>query len=43
VSCRAQTYLSDAEFATVMGYTRAEYSALPKWKQQAKKKEVGLF
>lgn len=38
-----QTYLSDAEFLQVMGHTKAEFASQPKWKQQAKKKEVNLF
>ncbi|ETW03641.1 hypothetical protein H310_05039 [Aphanomyces invadans] len=40
---RKESYLSDAEFKTVFGITRGEFDALPKWKQQAKKKEVRLF
>ncbi|RHY55571.1 hypothetical protein DYB30_004532 [Aphanomyces astaci] len=40
---RKESYLSDAEFKTVLGVTRGEFAALPKWKQQAKKKEVNLF
>ncbi|OQR93077.1 villin-like protein [Achlya hypogyna] len=38
-----ESYLSDAEFQTVFGQSRAEFNAMPKWKQQAKKKEVKLF
>lgn len=38
-----ESYLTDAEFATVMGMSKSEYAGLPKWKQQAKKKDVGLF
>lgn len=40
---RKETYLSDAEFQTVMGLSKAEFENLPKWKQQAKKREVELF
>ncbi|KAF0698850.1 hypothetical protein As57867_010487, partial [Aphanomyces stellatus] len=40
---RKESYLSDADFKTVFGQTRAEFDAMPKWKQQAKKKEVRLF
>ncbi|KAG9409371.1 hypothetical protein AC1031_019625 [Aphanomyces cochlioides] len=40
---RKESYLSDSDFKTVFGVTRAEFEALPKWKQQAKKKEVHLF
>jgi len=36
-------YLSDAEFATVMGCSKAEWPKLPKWKQSAKKKATELF
>lgn len=36
-------YLSDSEFATVMGVSKAEFADMPKWRQQAKKKEVNLF
>lgn len=38
-----ESYLSDAEFREVMGTTKDEFAKLPKWKQQAKKKEVKLF
>ncbi|POM60945.1 Villin-like protein, partial [Phytophthora palmivora] len=38
-----ERYLSDAEFQTVMDMSKDEFAGLPKWKQQAKKKEVGLF
>lgn len=38
-----EQYLSDAEFQQVMGCTKADWTKLPKWKQQAKKKEKGLF
>lgn len=41
--CVEQVYLSDAEFLEVMGMTKSEFGKLPKWKQQAKKKEVKLF
>ncbi|RLN96757.1 hypothetical protein BBJ28_00009702, partial [Nothophytophthora sp. Chile5] len=33
----------EVSFLTVMGHSRADFANLPKWKQQAKKKEVGLF
>ena len=38
-----EAYLSDAEFSTVFGMTRAAFAALPRWKRDAKKKEVHLF
>ncbi|KAL4109413.1 hypothetical protein PRIC1_001113 [Phytophthora ramorum] len=38
-----EIYLSDAEFQTLLEMNRAEFAQLPKWKQQAKKKDVGLF
>ncbi|KAG1701627.1 hypothetical protein DVH05_010931 [Phytophthora capsici] len=40
---RKEAYLSDADFQTVMEMSKSEFEGLPKWKQQAKKKEVGLF
>lgn len=38
-----ETYLSDAEFLTVIGVSKADFAKQPGWKKQAKKKEVGLF
>jgi hypothetical protein len=35
--------LSDAEFESVFGCTKAEFAQLPKWKATKKKREVGLF
>ncbi|ETL43532.1 hypothetical protein F441_06171 [Phytophthora nicotianae CJ01A1] len=40
---RKESYLTDAEFQTVMEMSKDEFEKLPKWKQQAKKKEVNLF
>ncbi|KAG7376712.1 hypothetical protein PHYPSEUDO_012856 [Phytophthora pseudosyringae] len=40
---RKETYLSDAEFQTVLGMSKDEFANLPKWKQQAKKKDACLF
>jgi hypothetical protein len=40
---RKEDYLSAAEFSTVIGLSRAEFAALPKWKRDSKKKQVGLF
>ena len=36
-------YLSDEEFASVLGMDHAAWGELKKWKQEKKKKEVGLF
>jgi hypothetical protein len=38
-----ESYLNDADFKTVFGMTRSEFEVMPKWKQQAKKKDVKLF
>ena len=38
-----ETYLSDTEFNEVFRMTKAAFSALPRWKRDAKKKEVSLF
>jgi Villin headpiece domain len=35
--------LSDADFVTVFKMPKAEFAKLPAWKQEGKKKEVGLF
>jgi hypothetical protein len=35
--------LNDAEFAPIFGMSRAEYSAMPKWKANNLKKKVGLY
>lgn len=40
---KKEAYLSDAEFQTVMGVSPAEYSKMPKWKQQNLKKAKDLF
>ncbi len=40
---KLETYLSDADFASVFKCTRAEFYTQPKWKQTAKKKEAFLF
>lgn len=36
-------YLSDEEFASVMGMSVGEYEKLKDWKKQDIKKKVGLF
>eukprot|EP01127_Copromyxa_protea_P006780 TRINITY_DN16767_c0_g1_i1.p1 TRINITY_DN16767_c0_g1~~TRINITY_DN16767_c0_g1_i1.p1 ORF type:complete len:856 (-),score=218.45 TRINITY_DN16767_c0_g1_i1:48-2615(-) len=38
-----EAYLSDEQFATFIKLTRAEFYALPQWKQLRHKKAVGLF
>ncbi|TMW63189.1 hypothetical protein Poli38472_002130 [Pythium oligandrum] len=38
-----EVYLSDAEFEKLFGATKDEFSKQPKWRQQAKKKELNLF
>ncbi|KAE9023440.1 Villin-1 [Phytophthora rubi] len=38
-----ESYLTDAEFLTVMEMSKDDFAKLPKWKQQAKKKDTGLF
>jgi hypothetical protein len=40
---KLETYLSDEEFAIVFEQSKSEYQKLPKWKQEAKKKSVGMF
>ena len=43
IPCAKEDYLNAAEFQTVFSMTKEEFKALPKWKQQAQKKKVGLF
>jgi hypothetical protein len=38
-----EQYLSDEEFQSVFSMSRAEFNAMPKWKQNGKKKAVKLF
>lgn len=40
---RREAYLSDEEFQTVLGMTKAAFYKLPKWKQDMHKKKVDLF
>ena len=40
---RKQDYLTDEDFQTALKMTRAEFNAMPAWKQNGKKKEAGLF
>jgi hypothetical protein len=38
-----QSHLSDQDFVTVFKVTKEEFAKMPGWKQDSKKKEVGLF
>lgn len=38
-----EKYLSDAEFQTVFGQTKAQFDALPAWKKESVKKQKKLF
>ena len=40
---RKEAYLEDAEFEELLGMSKESFYGLAKWKQQQKKKEVGLF
>ncbi|PPR82507.1 hypothetical protein GOBAR_AA38211 [Gossypium barbadense] len=40
---RREAYLADNEFQTVFGMEKEAFYKLPKWKQDLKKKKVGLF
>jgi villin 1/advillin len=40
---KKEAYLSDSEFNSAFGMDKASFSKLPKWKRDAKKKELGLF
>ncbi|XP_054827114.1 villin-1 isoform X1 [Eublepharis macularius] len=40
---RKEDYLSEEDFIAVFGVSRQDYATLPQWKQQALKKEKGLF
>lgn len=40
---KLEAYLSEEEFEKVFSRTKDEFYSLPKWKQQARKKEVLLF
>jgi len=43
VATNKEDYLSPADFMSVFGMDKAALAAMPKWKRDAKKKEVGLF
>jgi hypothetical protein len=38
-----EEYLGDAEFLALFETDRDSFRAMPKWKRDAKKKQVGLF
>ena len=40
---RREEYLTAPEFETVFGVSRETFKALPAWKRNQKKKDVGLF
>lgn len=40
---RKEDYLSEAEFAEVMGMSRSEFTGLATWKKKQKKQAVGIF
>lgn len=40
---RKEDYLDDATFTSKFGVSRADFAAQPKWRRDAKKKELGLF
>ncbi|KAM4687933.1 villin-1-like [Discoglossus pictus] len=40
---RKEMYLSDQDFANIMGMSKDQFIQLPKWKQQNMKKQYGLF
>ncbi len=40
---KLEDYLSTDEFIKVLGVTKKEFDAMPAWKQNAKKREAGLF
>lgn len=38
-----EEYLSDDDFKTVFGVSKAEFAAMPAWKRINAKKDKGLF
>merc|ERR1712203_441674 len=42
-STKKEEYLKDEEFERIFGMTHEEFNAMPKWRRDRKKKEVGLF
>jgi len=38
-----ETYLSDSDFQTVLGYSRSEFYLQPKWKRKNLIRKAGLF
>lgn len=39
----SQEYLSEDDFALVLGVSRMDFYCMPLWKQKNQKKEKGLF
>jgi len=40
---RKEDYLDDATFLQLFGVNKDGFAAMPKWKRDSKKKELGLF
>ncbi|XP_053323586.1 villin-like protein [Spea bombifrons] len=40
---KKEVYLSDEDFGSILGMSKADFYQLPKWKQQNLKKQSGLF
>ncbi|CAI7792896.1 unnamed protein product [Closterium sp. NIES-54] len=40
---RRESYLSDADFLRIFGYDKGKFYAMPKWKQDQRKRSLGLF
>jgi len=40
---KLEIYLSDQDFLTAMGCSRDEFYKMPQWKQNNKKRMMGLF
>uniref|UniRef100_A0A4W5RRL8 HP domain-containing protein n=1 Tax=Hucho hucho TaxID=62062 RepID=A0A4W5RRL8_9TELE len=40
---KKEEYLSNEDFALILGVSRVEFYSVPTWKQQNLKKETGLF
>jgi len=38
-----ETYLSDSDFKSVLGYSRSDFYLQPKWKRKDLKRKAGLF
>ncbi|CAI5517768.1 unnamed protein product, partial [Closterium sp. Naga37s-1] len=40
---RRESYLSEADFLRIFGYDKGKFYAMPKWKQDQRKRSLGLF